>query len=91
MIGICKTPTSILGIVIFLIFSFLQFKHHIILTNLRKTKEKIDDNNQDNEGKKFYAIPHGLIFNYCGSPHYFCEIIIYLSFIIITKGEYLLP
>ncbi|UXI22596.1 hypothetical protein NH340_JMT08538 [Sarcoptes scabiei] len=57
-------------LLIFLIFSFVQYKSHLILANIRlPKKEKVC--------KDRYAIPKESLFNHITCPHYLSEIIIY--------------
>jgi 3-oxo-5-alpha-steroid 4-dehydrogenase 3 len=65
------------GAAIFCWSSYHQYKCHEVLYNLRFNSNQ----------KSGYSIPHGDLFNYSSNPHYFCEILIYLSFIILTKGK----
>lgn len=56
-----------LQFVLFGIFSLIQYKTHVILSNIKdKNHEK-------------YGIPYGGIFKFISCPHYFSEIGIYLS------------
>ncbi|KXN71754.1 hypothetical protein CONCODRAFT_57149 [Conidiobolus coronatus NRRL 28638] len=57
--------------------SYHQYKCHEILYNLRFNSNQ----------KSSYSIPRGDLFDYSSNPHYFCEIIIYLSFVVLTKGK----
>lgn len=70
----------VLGVIIFIGASVLQFQSHYILANLRK----------DNTGKIVtleHSIPRGGMFNILSCPHYFAEILIYLSLSLIFGGQ----
>lgn len=60
-----------IGLVMFSWSSFYQSDSLIILSNLRKSPH---------DGT--YRIPHGGLFKYVTSPHYFTEILIYLSMLL---------
>ena len=76
----------IVGILLFGIFSIMQTMHHLILTNLRKDKSSSKEIKSDTE--KYYGEPKGLLFKYVDSPHYFCEVIIYVSFLVVCNGGF---
>ncbi|KAF2075343.1 hypothetical protein CYY_003372 [Polysphondylium violaceum] len=65
------------GIILFTFASFKQYQCHVILSSLRK------DNN-DNK----HSIPYGEWFNLVSSPHYFSELLIYFSYLLITQFQY---
>ena len=74
----------------FLIFGMAnlhQFRSHCILASLRqkKTNQKILSSNSKSST---YGLPRGDWFEYVTCPHYFAEILIYLSFVIIMKFNY---
>jgi len=69
----------IIGLILFFIGSYQQFVAHKILGNLRSKN--------DVEGEDRYKIPVGGYFRFVSSPHYLAEILIYLSFVIITRAE----
>ena len=94
-------PNVLIGIFIFISMSLYQDWHHKILAEIRNNKPKNIEKEAGGitiyiyiyinlEIKKYYAIPYGHLFKYVGSPHYFCEILIYISFLIITGGSYIL-
>lgn len=64
-------------IIAFLMISWLQYKHHLILYNLKKSK-----------GHTNYTIPMSWMFQYICCPHYFCEILIYLCFYLININSF---
>jgi 3-oxo-5-alpha-steroid 4-dehydrogenase 3 len=73
-----STPVSVISVVLFLWTSFHQYRCHVILAELRA---------KDAEA---YGIPYGDWFEYVSSPHYFAEILIYISIFISSGGGYLL-
>ena len=76
-------PNVLIGATLFLLLNILQDRHHIILANLRLKGEKVEEPKDDI--KKFYFLPKGLWFEYVDTPHYFCEILIYFSMLIICE------
>ncbi|CAH1759054.1 8882_t:CDS:10 [Entrophospora sp. SA101] len=60
---------------LFIYGSYHQNILHRILASLRS-----------NQNHSTYSVPKGDWFNYISSPHYFAEILIYVSFVILTKG-----
>ena len=78
-------PNVIIGVAIFFIFNYLQDQHHVILANLRK--EIKPEENKGDTGK-YYGIPNGLLFNWIDCPHYFCEVLIYVSMLVICEGGF---
>ncbi|GFN81633.1 polyprenol reductase-like [Plakobranchus ocellatus] len=73
-VGFC-----ILGIVIFLVASVYQHKALCTFANLRL--------NERGKAAKGHYIPQGHLFGWVSSPHYLCEILIYLSFCTITQWK----
>ncbi|XP_059352314.1 polyprenol reductase-like [Daphnia carinata] len=59
----------IIGIALFIIAFYQQYKAHITLANLRKNPQS----------KQKYSLPQGGLFNYVSCPNFLCEIIIYLA------------
>jgi 3-oxo-5-alpha-steroid 4-dehydrogenase 3 len=60
--------------------SVLQFKSHAILANLRK----------DLKGRVVtyrHSIPRGGLFEHLSCPHYFAEILIYMSLCLVMGGK----
>jgi 3-oxo-5-alpha-steroid 4-dehydrogenase len=57
---------------------YQQYRHHLILAKLR-------NNAKSDEPDSSYKIPYGGYFEYVCCPHYFFEIIIYLSFGILLQ------
>jgi hypothetical protein len=66
-----------LSIFLFLFGNLVQYQSHVILAQLRHHQE--------------YSIPHGAWFEYSTNPHYFAEILIYLSFYLSSDGFSFLP
>jgi len=70
----------IFGIAIFVWSSAMQFRSHAILSSLRK----------DNRGRVVtyqHSIPRGDWFELVSCPHYFAEILIYLSLSVVLSGK----
>ena len=70
----------VLGVALFCVSSFIQFSSHRILANLRK----------DKKGRIVtfkHSIPRGSLFDLISSPHYFSEILIYLSLCLVFAGQ----
>nr|XP_002129419.1 polyprenol reductase [Ciona intestinalis] len=67
-----------MGIVVFLIASFYHHQSHIILADLRK-KGSIK--------KDAHGIPQGGLFNLVSCPHYFAEVLVYISITIILGAQ----
>ncbi|CAJ0911790.1 1963_t:CDS:2, partial [Entrophospora sp. SA101] len=63
------------ALTLFIYGSYHQNILHRILASLRS-----------NQNHSTYSVPKGDWFNYISSPHYFAEILIYVSFVILTKG-----
>ena len=68
--------------------SYMQHSAHKSLAQLRNKKihSKSTTNKNDNNTRQYF-IPMGGWFNYISCPHYFAEIIIYLSLVIFTSGK----
>ncbi|EGC30403.1 hypothetical protein DICPUDRAFT_83663 [Dictyostelium purpureum] len=73
----------IISVALFTVNSYEQFQSHKILASLRATDKKDESSTTPQ-----YRIPYGRLFNRCSSPHYFCEILIYLSFLLLTYFNY---
>ena len=74
------SPYVISGTLLFTFASYHQYVCHGILARLREGPATIAK----------YSIPHGDWFAYLSGPHYVAEFIIYLSYLVISKGESLL-
>lgn len=78
-IGLTTSLTDVvIGIIslgLFIWASFCQFKAHWLLASLRR------------HAKMEYVLPVGSFFATCSSPHYFFEIVIYISFLMLVKGR----
>ncbi|CAG2114371.1 unnamed protein product [Medioppia subpectinata] len=73
-------PNHVIGVSLFLFFSFVQFKSHVILAELRK----------DSKGRVVtygHSIPNGHWFEYVSCPHYLAEILIYLCLSLVLSGR----
>ena len=69
-----------IGVTLFAVASVLQFQSHTILARLRKDKS-------GHVVTLKHSIPRGSLFNILSCPHYFAEILIYLSMCIIFNGR----
>ena len=72
-----STLLEIFSIIGCLYFQYQQYRHHVLLANLRSRTEKTET--------KSYSIPVGGWFEYISCPHYFSEIMIYVTFAILTE------
>ena len=70
----------VLGVALFFVASVLQFQSHTILARLRKDKTGTVVTLK-------HSIPRGSLFNLLSCPHYFAEILIYLSMCLIFNGR----
>lgn len=61
-----------LGVTLFVVGFWNQWRAHKILADLRKGKKS----------RKLYHVPEGGWFKYVSSPHYFAEIVVYLGLIL---------
>lgn len=74
------TPCHMIGVILFLWSSYIQFDSHRILANLRKnTKGRIYTTK--------HSIPRGKWFELVSCPHYMAEIMIYLAITIVLGGR----
>lgn len=99
-----KVLMTACAVMLYLICQIEQYRHHVILANLRTKNNKYSDpdssskkerENKQEQVRKMeppssnqqgeYFIPHGRLFEYVSCPHYFIEILIYLSFAIILS------
>ena len=71
------------GLVLFLSASVAQYKCHAILYRLKKVEE-VD---LAGSPKSRYGLPVGFGFDFVCCPHYFAEILIYVSFWFINMGN----
>jgi 3-oxo-5-alpha-steroid 4-dehydrogenase 3 len=68
-----------------------QYRVHRQLALLRKYQPTLSSGSSKNEAiKPVYLLPHGGWFAYSACPHYFLEIVVYISFVILTAGKSLL-
>ena len=74
-----STLLDIFSIIGCLYFQYQQYRHHVLLANLRKKIKKSES--------KSYSIPVGGWFEYISCPHYFSEIMIYVTFAILMHGN----
>ncbi|ANQ09599.1 3-oxo-5-alpha-steroid 4-dehydrogenase family protein [Plasmodium coatneyi] len=70
------TTGGLLPVVVFLLGTLIQYDAHVRLAKLRpKGTKKLDSP---------YKVPHGGLFYFVSCPHYFAEILIYLSFLLLN-------
>jgi len=69
-----------IGLPLFAVGSFIQNRSHIILAQLRSSSPK-RSHVQDH-----YLLPRGFLFEFVTCPHYFAELLIYVSFLFLTNG-----
>ena len=72
-----STLLEICSIIGCLYFQYQQYRHHVLLANLRKKIKKFET----------YSIPIGGWFEYISCPHYFSEIMIYVIFALLVHGN----
>ncbi|CAG9473772.1 polyprenol reductase, putative [Plasmodium vivax] len=70
------TTVGLLPVVVFLLGTLIQYDSHVRLAKLRPKDAKKLDNP--------YKVPHGGLFYFVSCPHYFAEILIYLSFLLLN-------
>ncbi|KYQ93702.1 hypothetical protein DLAC_11613 [Tieghemostelium lacteum] len=78
--GNSDSIVSIISTILFIYSSFKQYQSHVILSNLRPSNN-VYKSTQQQQQKPIYQIPMGGWFGYVSSPHYFAEILIYLSIV----------
>lgn len=84
-----KVFLNVLAIIGCIYFQYQQHRHHAILANLRGVGE--DSMSSSTKTTKHYAIPIGGWFEYVSCPHYFSEIMIYITFaMLLNDGSYVL-
>ena len=72
-----STLLEIFSIIGCLYFQYQQYRHHVLLANLRSRTEKTAT----------YSIPIGGWFEYISCPHYSSEIMIYVTFALLVHGN----
>jgi len=75
-----STLLEIFSIIGCLYFQYQQYRHHVLLANLRRKTKKT-------ETKLSYLIPVGGWFEHISCPHYFSEIMIYVVFSLLVHGN----
>ncbi|CAG8496727.1 17578_t:CDS:2 [Acaulospora morrowiae] len=71
-----------IAISLFLYASYHQHVVHKILASLRPKYYNVSS-----QSRPIYVIPKGDWFDYISSAHYFAEILIYISFVVLNKGQ----
>lgn len=74
-----STLLEIFSIIGCLYFQYQQYRHHVLLANLRRKTKKTET--------KSYLIPVGGWFEHISCPHYFSEIMIYVVFSLLVHGN----
>jgi len=64
---------------------YQQYRHHVILANLRKSPKRQHANRNSSSTTSAYALPRGGWFEYVSCPHYLAEILIYASFAVLAE------
>ena len=73
-----------LGVGVYLYGSYEQSQTHLLLRQLRTPKPS---SSRQNPGRgPHYFIPYGRLFHYLSSPHYSCEILIYVGVCLVASG-----
>ena len=81
-----------MGVILCIIGQKEQYQHHVILANLRNnncntSNDAARQQDTDTDTTNHYQIPYGRWFHYISCPHYFAEMIIYLSFAIVLDND----
>ncbi|XP_031574504.1 polyprenol reductase-like [Actinia tenebrosa] len=71
--------THVVAVTLFTWASLHQYNCHVILAQLRSSSS--------NKTRRVYRIPNGDWFEYVSSPHYFAEILIYFSLVVLERGQ----
>jgi hypothetical protein len=95
MVNLVLEPVILIGAIIMICLFFLQCYHHLLLADLRNSLHQICKKEGEEffgsgEYKKHYSIPRGCLFNYVSNPHYLCEILMYVCYLIICEAGYML-
>ena len=64
---------------------YQQWRHHVLLANLRKTN--LSSEKEKKKNKSAYSLPLGGWFQYVACPHYLAEILIYVCFAVLLAME----
>ena len=74
-----SSPCVITGTVLFVTASYHQYICHKILADLRVLNLRAC--------VPKYSVPYGDWFSYISGPHYLAEVLIYISYLVISRGE----
>ncbi|CAM9363317.1 unnamed protein product [Chrysoparadoxa australica] len=77
--------SHVAGLCVFLVGSFQQNLAHRHLADLRLKAEQKPE--QGEKTSDTYHLPHSGWFKWVSCPHYLCELLIYASYIIITRAQ----
>lgn len=91
-----RIPTSVpphfVGVVILFAFwaQYQQYRHHVILANLRKPTDPTNPQAADTSDNS-YKIPVGGWFQYVTCPHYTAEVLLYLTYGVLIWADGRVP
>jgi 3-oxo-5-alpha-steroid 4-dehydrogenase 3 / polyprenol reductase len=77
----------IVAVLLCLYGQYQQYRHHVLLANLRKPDRYQKSIDSSKHNRQQYSLPTDGWFQYVTCPHYFAEIIIYLSFAMLLELE----
>ncbi len=80
--AISSILVQIVGILLFGFGNYLQYNSHLILFKVKRSQLS---KKKDDQSRMTYTLPSGGGFEYCCCPHYFAEILIYLSLIVVES------
>ncbi|KAF0686773.1 Aste57867_21436 [Aphanomyces stellatus] len=75
------------GVVLFVVASIHQTKCNAVLALLKQSHEPKTDDGSSSSSRRRYGLPTGDWFKWIWSPLYLAEILIYLSFALVTQGR----
>lgn len=80
---------QIFVILLFILFNYVQYSSHFILfKNKNELIDKYFQNNISEDTKIVYTLPTKGAFKFCSCPHYFSEIMIYLSLFLLNYKSF---
>ena len=81
-------PQVIIGVILCLFAQMQQYRHHMILAEIRlrrNEEKKLEPGSAATKSVQKYHIPRGGLFQYVSCPHYLAEILIYTSFLLLLR------